>query len=119
MSNKYLNIIKSAILRHGRIFQYKSVGEKNYDIETGSASGTDIITNIKAYKQHIVANQYTYPTLIGKQVNHFYIASDSLPVKPKTQDIIVDDSYKYTVVSVMEQEAQGELVLFKVVTVEG
>jgi translation elongation factor EF-1alpha len=117
--NPFLASTKRMIALQGRTFSYTANTVGSYNVETGAVTSTTVVTNITAYKQHVVANQYNYPTLIGKELAHFYVAGDALASKPKAQDKITDGSVVYTVLSVIEQEARGQICLFKVLATKG
>jgi hypothetical protein len=104
-----------AINKHGKSAIFKQVQEGVFDANTLTTTNTQTSYNIKAYRNHIIANQYNFPNLVGKDTAEFYISNDGIPFTPKVNDIVEFDSVDYTVQSIRESWADTELCLFRVV----
>ena len=66
-----------------------------------------------------MANQYNYPTLVGKESILFYLANDALNFVPNIDDEISYKGKIYKVQSIQEHVAQGTIALYKLVAVRG
>lgn len=119
MANSFLAITKQALALHGKLGQYTRTTAGVYDIETGVASNSTLVSNVQLYKKHIKTSQYNYPNLIGKDAVMFYLANDSLSFIPKSRDKITYDNVEYTVDSFAEHVALGETVLYKILAIRG
>lgn len=119
MSNAFLASTKKLINIHGESMSYVTVAEGAYNIETGSISNTETTYTVKMYKKHISANQYSYPNLIGKTAAIFYLANDSLAFTPAIRDKITVSGETFTIDSLVEHRAKGELVLYRLVAIKG
>jgi hypothetical protein len=108
-----------AINRHGKSCKYISVVEGEYNIEIGSSVNTETEYNVCIYKKHLRANQYNFPTLIGKEAAIFYLANHKLLFTPAVRDKIMFDSVTYTIDSITEHAADHATVLYKIVAVKG
>ncbi len=117
--DKYLAITLRAINQHGRVCTYSVITEGSYNIETGSTTNAETTYSVKMYKKHIRANQYNYPSLIGRDSALFYLANNNLSFVPASKDKITIDSVTYTVDSVTEHAADGLVILYKILTVKG
>lgn len=117
--NKFLQAAISAINRHGADCTYKTIQTSSYNPATGSSttSSTDYV--VKTYQKQIIANQYNYPNLVGKESAMFYIANNSLGFTPKPNDKIVQAGKTFTVVSVQEHRAESVIVLYRIIAVKG
>jgi len=119
MSNQFLASTKKLITTHGESMSYLSITEGTYNIETGSTANTETAYTVTMYKKHISANQYSYPSLIGKTAAIFYLANDTLAFTPTVQDKIVVSGETFTIESLVEHRAKGAIVLYRLVAVKG
>jgi hypothetical protein len=115
----FLEITKRALARHGIDLVYASVTTGAYNVETGKPAVTRTEYTKRMYPKQIVANQYNYPALVGKESLMFYLANDALEFSPKANDEIEYKSKTYKVQSLQEHFAAGELVLYRIVAVRG
>lgn len=91
-------LIKSA----GKECEYKTLTQGVYDYDTASVTNTETSTTLVVYKKSIVANQYKFPNLIGKEVAEFYVLNADLPAVPKAQDKIVYEGTEFDIQQVVE-----------------
>lgn len=119
MHTAFLASTKSQIDRHGKLLTYSVVAEGSYNIETGTVTNSQVNYSIKMYKRHIKANQYNYPNLIGQDAAIFYIANHKLEFIPAIRDRITDATGTYTIDSITQHEASGQVILYKVLAVKG
>lgn len=119
MANSFLGMTNQALALHGKQAQYTRTTAGVYDIETGAATNTTLVTNVQVYKKHIKTSQYNYPNLIGKDAVIFYLANNALTFIPKARDKITYDNVQYTVDSFVEHVALGETVLYKILAIRG
>ena len=117
--NRFLEITIQAIKRNAIDVQYLEVQVGEYDTKTATITNTNVTHNIKVYKKHIVANEYNFPNLIGKEAASFYIANQGLTFTPKTRDIIKQGDKEYSIESISEFAASGNVVLYIAVGVLG
>lgn len=117
--NQFLDSTVRAINRHGVSISYKAKGSAVYNPATSTASTTDGTYTVKSYPKHIRANQYNYPSLVGKDVVMFYLANSGLTFTPKVGDEITHNSVVYKVTSLQSHTALGEICLYKIVAVKG
>lgn len=110
--NKFLQITFNAIKRNSIPVQYIQVQIGEYDTSTATIANTEITHDIQVYKKHIVANEYNFPNLIGKEVANFYIVNKDITFTPKTRDIIRQSGKEYSIESVTEFAANGDVVLY-------
>lgn len=116
--NLFVTSTKKMIEQYGSNVTYRSVSEPTYDFDTGRATATSSDKTFKAYKRHVVANQYNYPNLVGKDVAEFYVYAASFDSKPKINDKIVQDGETYTVQRYGEHGAYGQVILYKLLCVK-
>ncbi len=119
MSNAFLASTKRLISLHGESMSYIAVAEGTYNIESGSISNTETTYTVTMYKKHISANQYSYPNLIGKTAAIFYLANDNLSFTPAIRDKITLSGETFTIDSLVEHRAKGQLVLYRLVAIKG
>lgn len=117
--NKYLSAAIKAINTHGKTCTYSVVTEGTYNIENGSTVNTETSYSVKMYKKHIRANQYNFPSMVGRDSALFYLVNSNLTFTPSVKDKITIDSTTYTVDSITEHTADGLLILYKILTVKG
>jgi len=119
MSNPFIQAVKDSVYSHGIDITFITVTEGIYDTSTGSVMNTEVNTTVKAFPKNVKTNQYNFPNLIGKQVTEFLIVPADLLVKPNPQDKVIRGGVTYTIDSVKEHTAQGEIVLLKVIVYKG
>ncbi len=101
------------------------IGRQGLDLKyTAITSVTDPVTRLttkqkvdfihRMYPKQLIANQFNFPNLIGKEAITFLLANDSLGHAVKVNDEITYKNQVYGVVSVQETVAYGEIVLFKI-----
>lgn len=117
--DRYLAITLRAINQHGKNCTYTVVTEGEYNIETGATTNTQTAYSVKMYKKHIRANQYNFPSMIGKDSAVFYLANNNLSFIPAVQDKITFDSVTYIVDSIVEHAADSAVILYKILAVKG
>ena len=117
--NRFLQITIEAIKRNQKPVQYVEVQVGEYNTSTATVVNTEVTHNLQVYKKHIVANDYNFPNLIGKEVANFYIVNNGITFVPKSRDKIIQDSKQYSIESVAEFEASGQVVLYIVTGVLG
>lgn len=118
MQNPFLVSTIRLIKENGLACSFVRVQEGIYNFDTGAVTNTETSTDIKAYKRHITANQYNYPNMIGKELAEFYIASSNFTTKPTPTDKIVFSGETFSIISVREYHARGQLVLYTIIAVK-
>lgn len=114
--NKFLVSARRLINRNGvSCLFWKTSNGSVYNVETGTSSPTKTSYAVTMFPRQIIANQYNFPTLVGKEVVQFYLANDSLSFVPAVNDDITYINKKYKVVSYQEHVAAGELVLYRII----
>lgn len=116
--NLFVISTRRMIDQYGANITYSSVSDPAYNYETGRATATASNKVFKAYKRHIVANQYNYPNLIGKDIAEFYVYAASFDSTPKINDKIVQGGETYTVQRFGEHGAYGQVILYKLLCVK-
>ena len=109
---------KRALQRHGQNLTYSSI-TRVVDPILGSATETLTSTVLKIYPEPMQANQWNFPTLVGKTVVQFYLAADGLTFTPKPSDEITYLGEVYRVNSIQAHTAHGKTILYKLVGVKG
>ena len=109
---------KRALQRHGQCLTYSSIA-RVVDPILGSATETIPSTVLKIYPEPIQANQWNYPTLVGKTVVVFYLAADCLTFTPKPSDEITYQGEVYRINSIQAFTAHGKTILYKLLGVKG
>lgn len=95
--------------------QYISVASTaSYDIETGTNVQARTQYNARMYPKQIIANQYNFPALIGRELVMFYLVNDSLAFGVKVNDEITYKGSTYKVLKFQEHMAYGDIVLFRI-----
>lgn len=117
--NAFLQSSIKLISRSGVDVTFISTGVSTYNVETGKNQTIDSQFTVKSYPKQIVATQYFYPDLIGKDSILFYLANNQLGFVPKAGDSILYKSMKYRVQSIQETVAHGDIVLYRLLTVKG
>lgn len=115
----FLTATQGAIYRHGLDLVYKQITTGAYNVETGSPALTEVSYPCRMYPKHIIANQYNYPVLIGKEVVMFYLANSNLGFTIKQNDEITYKNKIYKVSSYQEHLANGSVVLYRILAVHG
>lgn len=113
--NNFVRAINSAIERHGIISTYKTVADPAYNITTGIVTAAETSYSFKIYMKQLIANQFNYPNLIGKEAGVFYIDASRITFIPKVQDLIIYNSKTYKIQSLQSFAANGQIVLYKLV----
>lgn len=109
---------RRALARHGQLLPYSTI-TRTVDPILGSATEVVTTTNLKIYPEPMVANQYNYPALVGKQTVMFYLAADGLTFTPKVSDEITYQGEVYRVNSFQAFTAHGKTILYKLLGVKG
>lgn len=117
--NQFLVETKKFILSNGSSCTYKVVQEGSYNVETGGTTNTETSHTVTMYKKHIRANQYNYPNLVGKDAAMFYLANDSISFTPAVRDKINFSGVEYSIDSIQEHSALGQVVLYRIIAVKG
>lgn len=115
----FLTATQGALQRHGLDLNYASVTTGAYDVETGSTTNVNTNYTLRMYPKQIVANQYNYPALIGKETIMFYLANPPLAFTPKLNDEITYRTFVYRVQSYQEHVANSAVVLYRIIAVKG
>ncbi len=118
MSNTFLQIAIRAIDRNGIDLKYKS-SERVVDEVEGTVSNSVVESTCKMYPKQIQANQYNFPTLVGKEVVMFYLANSNLPFQVKVSDSIEYKGSLYRINSYQEHIAAGQVCLYRIIGVKG
>ncbi len=115
--NQFLASSKHLINRHGSDMVYVS-----------TTTITDPVTRIttkqkteyvhRMYPKQLLANQFNFPNLIGKESITFYLANDSLGHAISVGDEIKYKNRIYGIVTVQETVAFGEIVLWRLTAVK-
>lgn len=116
--NQFMKASVNAINRHGTSVTYKSITNGVYDPSTGVVSSPEVSVSLKSYPKQIKFTAFNHPDLIGKEGILFYFTPDN-SFSPKLSDIIVYNSSNYIVQSFQSHFAQGEIVLYRVLTIKG
>jgi hypothetical protein len=122
--NPFLISAKRLVDRHGKNCTLIKVTEGELNTETMTVSNTETSYTVKMFKNHIKANQFHFPNLVGKDSAEFYLVNTpsgsgcSPSVKPEVKDKINYDNVIYTIDSINENYARGELVLYRLVSVK-
>ncbi len=119
MSNPFIISAKRLIYRQGTSIAYVNVSTGVYDVETGTTSNAEVITNVTAFPKRVKVNNYNYPNLVGKEVIEFLVVCEDIPSSPKTSDKINYKDSVYTVESYIEVMARGDLVIYKIIASKG
>ena len=106
-----------AITTHGSNCTYSKVASV-YDVETSIATKTLTSYSIKAYKQHLKATQFHYPSLINKDAALFLVSGYQLGFTPEVEDQVVILSETYKVQQVQQHSAYGSIFLYKLACVK-
>jgi hypothetical protein len=116
-TNYFLQSSIRAVNRNGVSCSYLSVATGTYDVETGSVSNTETPYTVVMYRANLRTNQYSYPTLVGKDVSLFYLANNALLFTPAVKDKIIYNGNTYTVDSLEEHMAHSEIILYKIIAI--
>lgn len=118
MSNFIVSVTR-LIAAHGLDLNIASVASGSYNVETAGNSLTKTNYTKKLFPKQVVANNYNYPTLIGKEIVLFYLSNDSLGFTPKINDEITYKSKVFKVSSLYEYVANGAIVMYELLGVRG
>ena len=116
--NQFAKASIGAITRNGTSVTYKTVSTGSYNPATGVVTSTETSITLKAYPKHIKFTAFNHPDLIGKEGVLFYFTAENSFV-PKLSDIVVYNSGEYIVQSIQSHFAQGEVILYRVLTIKG
>lgn len=108
---------KRALQRHGQNLTYSTI-TRVVDPILGSATETITSTVLKIYPEPLQANQWNFPTLVGKTVVQFYLAADGLTFTPKPSDEITYQGEVYRINSYQNFTAHGKTILYKLLGVK-
>ena len=117
--SQFIKAAKELVYPNGLTVTYSSVTIGNYDIESGSVTNTTTETVIKAFPKAFKASIYSYPSLIGKNASEWLVVASDLPSTPKPLDKILRGTELHTVETYSEHVAEGQVVLYKIITVKG
>jgi hypothetical protein len=115
--NPFMKSTKRAIDRNGKDCTLIKVTEGELDTNTMTASNTEVSHSCRMFKNHLKANQFHFPNLIGKDAAEFYLCNWQLTFVPEVKDKIVYDTKTYVIDSINENHAGGELVLYRLIAV--
>lgn len=116
--NQFLAASIRLIASHGVSVTYKTIVRTVNEVDS-TVTETPTSYTVKMYPKHILANQFNYPTLVGKDVVKFYLANNSLSFIPKVNDTITYDGLTYKIQSIQETAANGQIVLYRILSVKG
>jgi hypothetical protein len=116
--NQFIRASTNALLRHGINVTYKSTGASSYDPATSLVTASEVSKTVRVYPKQTRFTTFNHPDLIGKEGILFYLAASKC-VTPKLSDIIVYNSSNYIVQSIQSHFANGEIALYKILTIRG
>jgi len=116
---QFIRSAKELIYPNGVSIEYAAVTTGVYNVETGTTANTEVLTTLVAFPKTVKVSQWNYPNLVNKVVEEFLIVGTDLATAPKPQDKITRDSAVYTVDSVREHVAGGQVVIYKVLAYKG
>ena len=111
--NRALSVSKQMIYKHGITVTYSEDSNQVYDPATGQVTYNQSNYSLKSYPKQLVANQYNFPDLIGKEMITFYFDGETL-TSIKLGAVITHNSRKYKVVSYSHFMYEGTIYLYKV-----
>ncbi len=114
----FLRASVDAINRNGVNTTYTANTRVVNEIE-GTVTNTAVTHVVKMYPKQIQANQYNYPTLVGKEVIKFYLANNALSFTVKVSDSITYGGVVYRIQSFQEHVAHGQVCLYRIIAVKG
>ncbi len=117
--NEFLQAATNAINLHGISCTYTKVTNGTYDPNTGSVTNSTTDYTVKVYSKHLKATQFNYPNLIGKDAVLIYMVPSATVGKPDTNDRITIATDVYTVDSVQEHAAKGNVCLYRITAIQG
>lgn len=106
--------LSKQIAQFGTECTYKRITQGVYDVETSSVANTEVSKTLMMYPKHIIANQYHFPSLIGKEVITFHVTSTDLGYEPKVNDLISYNSKTYKVNSWQAVNLGSDYKLYKI-----
>ena len=116
---QFIRSAKELIYPNGVSIVYSTVTTGAYNVETGTAASTSVDTTVTAFPKVVKVSQWNYPNLVNKVVEEFLVVATDLTTAPKPQDKITRGTDVYTVDSIREHVAGGEVVLYKVLAYKG
>lgn len=116
--NNFKRSAVNLVARHGVSLVYKSVVRTINEVDS---TVTQVVTNhtVTMYPKHINANQYNYPTLVGKDAVMFYLANPPNAFTVTLNDTITYQGKNYKVLSWQSHIARGEICLYRIMAVAG
>lgn len=117
--NQFLISAKQMIALHGESCSYIKVQPGSYDTNTGTVTNSETTTAVTAYRKHLKATQYNFPSLVNKDAILVYLAVDVVTASPTPNDKFTFGSETYTVDSVQEHRALNQLVLWRIACYKG
>lgn len=115
----FLQVAKNALARQGADLVFASLSAGAYNVELGKPTVTRTEYTVRMYPKQIIANQYNFPALVGKETIMFYLANDGLAFTPKINDEIEYKAKAYKIQNIQEHFADGAIVLYRMVAVRG
>lgn len=116
--NQFLAASIRLIARHGVTVSYKTIARTVDEIE-GTVVEVPTTYSVVMFPKQIQANQYNYPTLVGKEVVMFYLANPPNNFTVKLNDTITYKGIVYKVQSYQEHMAKGQICLYRILSVKG
>lgn len=116
--NEFIKSAEDLIYPNGISVKYITVTEGEYNSDTGSVVNTEVEVDVIGFPKNIRANAVYMPNLVGKEVTEYLFVAKDLSSKPSNQDKIKKNNVVYTVDSIKEHYAQGEVVIYKVMVVK-
>jgi hypothetical protein len=114
-----LQMTTKAFARHGVDLPYTSVVTGLYDPEQARPAVVKTTYTLKMYPKQFFANQYNFPTLVGKENILFYLSAEGLGFIPKVNDEVEYKGKKYKVYDVQEHFANASVALYKLTSSRG
>lgn len=108
------------IQRHGVECTYVLQTQGVYNPETSSISGGSSQTyTFKAFPAKASFTETQQPNLVGVDTKVFMVAAADLPVKPEVNSKITAGIDSYTVLSVVQHCAHGQVTIWRLLCKEG
>jgi hypothetical protein len=117
--SEFIEAAKSLIYPNGVSITITAVTEGAYNADTGTVTNTETTTVVTAFPKVVKVNAYNMPNLIGKEVVEYLVVATDIAAQPRPQDKITRGAVVYSVDSVREHVAQGEVVIYRIIAVKG
>lgn len=116
--NTFKRSAVNLVAKNGVELVYKSVQRVINEVDS---TVTKVVTDYEVvmYPKHINANQYNYPTLVGKDAVMFYLANPPNAFTVTLNDSIDYNGNTYKVQSWQSHVARGEICLYRIIAVKG